>query len=134
MCSFKCKNALFLKKSPNTAEQRSIILHLFEIHSLQFGTFTLKSGITSIVYIDLCLTSPNPDLLRPQEVHSEMTLRNHSLQTKNLRRVENRSPESFSEEIFTDVFRFHRFCHTPQKIDKNGKVHCKSRRTSEITK
>lgn len=42
----------------------SLSTHLFEAGCIQFGTFTLKSGLTSPIYLDLRLLVSHPPLLR----------------------------------------------------------------------
>lgn len=61
--------------APPPPEDRALAqlaLHLFDAGCVQFGTFTLKSGLTSPIYIDLRLLAGYPALL--QEVARSMAV------------------------------------------------------------
>jgi len=44
--------------------ENSLSIRLFETGCIQFGTFTLKSGLTSPIYVDLRLLVSHPPVLR----------------------------------------------------------------------
>ncbi len=56
--------------APQDQALTQLALHLFDAGCVQFGTFTLKSGLTSPIYIDLRLLASHPSLL--QEVARSM--------------------------------------------------------------
>lgn len=64
------KTFSFVARAGMEAVREEIVLKLHEIGALKFGSFTLKSGIVSPLYIDLRVVPSHPELL--QQVMSEM--------------------------------------------------------------